>query len=211
MPIAKSVKFNFKTRKIADESGKEIGRTKKQPSIECDLPVLAADEIVASLNAGGPVALMIQEAVARIVYDAARTQFDDIIESFGDEDKEVSANMLDFDKLSLEYIASIPAASRGATAISEEEWEAFFTDYLAVMVAATGKDESRINNHIGLFKKPTKAKANKEVLAVLIDQLDIYMASSGNLEDTGACASRIRDKFCKWHAEPEKAPNLDLL
>ena len=86
-----------------------------------------------------------------------------------------------------------------------------FEDYLVVMVAATGKTEDRIKNHINLFKKPQKAKANKEVLKVLVDQLDIYLASSGNLEDTGTCAVRIRDRFNKWISEPEKAANLDLL
>ena len=49
------------------------------------------------------------------------------------------------------------------------------------------------------------------MLKVLVDQLDIYLASSGNLEDTGTCAVRTRDRFNKWIAEPEKAANLDLL
>jgi hypothetical protein len=79
------------------------------------------------------------------------------------------------------------------------------------MVAATGKTEDRITNHINLFKKPTKAKSNKEVLNVLIDQLDIYMASSANLEENAVCASRISEKFKRWLVEPEKALAADLL
>ena len=212
MAIAKSFKFNFKSRKITDENGKEIGRTKKQPSVECDLPVPSAEEVMQMIQSGGQEATLIHSAISDIIYNAARSQFDEIIEGFGDDDsKEVSASMLAYDQLTLEYIASIPPASRGAAAISDEEWQVFFEDYLSVMVSATGKAEERIKNHINLFKRPQKAKANKEVLQVLVDQLDIYLASSENLEDTGLCAERIRNKFSKWISEPEKAVNLDLL
>jgi hypothetical protein len=212
MTKALPYKFNFKSRAIKDENGKEIGRTKKQPSVTMDLPVLADDEIITTLQAGGKEAELIQLAVADLIVQAARSQFDEIIEAFGDNsEQEVNASMLDFDKLTLAYIASIPPSQRGGSAITEEDWNVFFDDYLATMVAATGKEEKRIVNHINLFKKPNKAKANKEVLAVLVDQLDIYMASSANLDDTGLCASRIHDKFSKWLTEPEKAVDLSLL
>ena len=210
--IAKSVKFNFKSRKITDEQGKEIGRTKKQDSIQCDIPVPEVSELVNVLHAGGKEADLVCEAVADLIISQAKSQFDEVIETFGNDDsKTVTAAHLDYDKLSLSYIASIPPARRGATAIGDEDWKVFFDDYFAVMVAATGKSEDRIKNHINLFKSPNKAKANKEVLAVLVDQLDIYMSSSANLEDTGLCATRISEKFKKWIAEPEKAVNMDLL
>lgn len=210
--FAKQVKFNFKSRKITDESGKEIGKTKKQDAVVCDIPVPEVQEVVDLLNAGGAESGLIMSAVADIIYNQARDQFDEIIEGFGtDDSKVVSAGMLDYAKLSLAYIASIPPARRGATAIGEEDWKVFFEDYMAVMVAATGKSEERIKNQINLFKNPAKAKANKEVLSLLIDQLDIYMSSSANIEDTAQCASRISEKFKKWSQEPEKAMNLDLI
>lgn len=212
MPVAQTYKFNFKSRRITDESGNEIGRTKKQPSLTVDLPVPSTDEVITMLQAGGAEAVLLMAQIGDIIYQAARGQFDEIIEQFGDDDsKEVTADMLNYDQLSISYLANLPPSSRGVQAISDEEWQAFFEDYLAVMVAATGKTEDRIKNHINLFKRPQKAKANKEVLKVLVDQLDIYLASSGNLEDTGTCAVRIRDRFNKWISEPEKAANLDLL
>jgi len=212
MPNAQSFKFNFKSRAIKDEAGKEIGRTKKQPSVEVDLPVMTADEVIAALHECGKEAELILSSIADIVYQAARSQFDEIIENFGDSsEQEVSASMLDFDKLTLTYIANLPPSQRGGTALTEEDWVAFFEDYLAVMVAATGKEEIRIKNHINLFKKPQKAKANKEVLRVLVDQLDIYLSSSANLDDTGTCAARIRGRFDKWISEPEKAVDLSVL
>jgi len=212
MPVAQTYKFNFKSRRITDESGNEIGRTKKQPSLTVDLPVPSTDEVISMLQAGGAEAVLLLTQIGDTIYQAARGQFDEIIEQFGDDDsKEVTADMLNYDQLSISYLANLPPSSRGVQAISDEEWQAFFEDYLAVMVAATGKTEDRIKNHINLFKRPQKAKANKEVLKVLVDQLDIYLASSGNLEDTGTCAVRIRDRFNKWISEPEKAANLDLL
>lgn len=211
MPIAKTFKFNFKSRAIKDESGKEIGRTKKQPSVEVDLPILSADEIIELLATGGKESELIVSAVSDIIYGAARQQFDEVIESFGDnQEKEVNASMLDYDKLTLSYVASIPASQRGTTALSEEDWVLFFEDYVAVMVAATGKEEARIKNHINIFKKPVKVKANKEVLNVLVDQLDIYLASSANLEDTGTCAARLRAKFAKW-LETDEAVDYSVL
>jgi len=212
MPVAQTYKFNFKSRRITDENGNEIGRTKKQPSLTVDLPVPSTDEVIAMLHSGGAEAVLLMTQIGDTIYQAARGQFDEVIEQFGDDDsKEVTADMLNYDQLSISYLANLPPSSRGVQAVSDEEWQAFFEDYLAVMVAATGKTEDRIKNHINLFKKPQKAKANKEVLKVLVDQLDIYLASSGNLEDTGTCAVRIRDRFNKWIAEPEKAANLDLL
>lgn len=212
MPVAQTYKFNFKSRRITDENGNEIGRTKKQPSLTVDLPVPSTDEVISMLQAGGAEAVLLMTQIGDTIYQAARGQFDEVIEQFGDDDsKEVTADMLNYDQLSISYLANLPPSSRGVQAISDEEWQAFFEDYLAVMVAATGKTEDRIKNHINLFKRPQKAKANKEVLKVLVDQLDIYLASSGNLEDTGTCAVRIRDRFNKWISEPEKAANLDLL
>jgi hypothetical protein len=212
MPVAQTYKFNFKSRRITDENGNEIGRTKKQPSLTVDLPVPSTDEVIAMLQSGGAEAVLLMTQIGDTIYQAARGQFDEVIEQFGDDDsKEVTADMLNYDQLSISYLANLPPSSRGVQAVSDEEWQAFFEDYLAVMVAATGKTEDRIKNHINLFKRPQKAKANKEVLKVLVDQLDIYLASSGNLEDTGTCAVRIRDRFNKWIIEPEKAANLDLL
>ena len=212
MPVAQTYKFNFKSRRITDENGNEIGRTKKQPSLTVDLPIPSTEEVITMLQAGGAEAVLLMTQIGDTIYQAARGQFDEIIEQFGDDDsKEVTADMLNYDQLSISYLANLPPSSRGVQAISDEEWQAFFEDYLAVMVAATGKTEDRIKNHINLFKRPQKAKANKEVLKVLVDQLDIYLASSGNLEDTGTCAVRIRDRFNKWISEPEKAANLDLL
>lgn len=213
MAIAKLFKFNFKTRKITSESGEEIGRTKKQPSVAVELPVPSPEETIGYLsNPDSKEAALVSEAVNAIIYQAAREQFDEIIDAFGDDDtKVVAASMLDFSRLDLSFIANLPPSARASSALTEEDFNAFFADYLPVMVQATGKEEHRIKLHIDLFKKPNKAKANKGVMHVLVEQLDIYLASSANLEEHATVATRIRDKFQRWIDEPEKALNLDLL
>jgi hypothetical protein len=211
MPFMKSFKFNFKTRTIRDEAGNAIGKSKKQPSVETSLPVLDGQDVINVLVANDPkINKLVLDAIDSIIVDAARGQFDEAIEALGDNG-EVSASCLDFSKLTLEYLASIPASSRGAVALTDEDLETFYTDYIAVMVAATGKPEVKLKAHTDLFRKPLKCKANKPVLGLLVDQLDIYMSQSASIEDTGLAASRIRDKFQRWLDAEEATLSLDLL
>lgn len=222
MTQAIETKFNFKARKITDAEGKEVGKTKKQAPLVVAIPVPTDQEIVDALmvpdievapkKEGDPVTYevpkvkqLIRDAIADIVRAQAKSQLDDVIDAFGaDETKNVSASDIDFDKLSIEYIANLPPAQRGARAIPDEDWEAFYQDYMQVMVAATGKPETKIKTHIELFKKPTRAKQNKDALSVLVDQLDVYLTASQNLDDTGDCAARLRSKFDKWVKEDDK-------
>ncbi len=207
------VKFNFKSRAIKDDNGKEIARTKKHPSIVLSMPVPTDEELIGYLSQPeSAVARLIRNAAHGIIADAVRQQFDEQIEAIGENsDKELSVNDLDFSKLSLEYIASLPPSQRGGVALTEEDFNAFFADYMQVMVVATGKDEKKIGAAIDLYKKPTKVRSNKPILGVLMEQLDVYLASSPNLEDTGEVATRLRTKFEKWYNEPEKTIDLDAL
>lgn len=203
-----ATKFNFKARTIKDENGKEIGKAKKQPALEVGLPQPTTEEVVAILTSEDPafakVKNLLTEAIQAIVRDQAKGQLDEVIDGYGMEDKTVTAESLDYDKLDLLYIANLPPAQRGVRPISEEDMEAFFQDYMQVMVAATGKPETKIKNHIEHFRKPTRIKSAKDMLQVLVQQLDIYLASSASLEDTGEAASRLRAKFDKWASEDEK-------
>jgi len=212
MTINVDTKFNFKTRTIKNEDGTVIKQLKKQPSVIAQLPFLTADEVIGMLQSEDVKAKeLVLDYVNSAIRDQARAQFDELIESFGDDDsRSVSADQLDFDKLTFSYIANLPPAQRGARALSEEDYTAFFTDYSSVMVATTGKPIEKIKKHIELFKKPARVKSAKDVLGVLIEQLDIYLVSSPNLEDTGEVANRIRTKFDKW-LKAEEEVSLDAL
>lgn len=222
MTQAIATKFNFKARIIRDDAGKEVGKTKKQNPLNVELPIPTDQEIVDALCLADvevpakkegeqptlevpKIKQLIRDAVAEIVRAQAKAQLDDVIDSFAaDETKTVTASDIDFDKLSLEFIANLPPAQRGAKAIPDEDWEAFYQDYMQVMVVATGKPETKIKTHLDLFKKPTRAKQNKEALAVLVDQLDVYTTASANIEETADCAQRLRGKFDKWIKEDDK-------
>lgn len=212
MTINVDTKFNFKTRTIKNEDGTVIKQLKKQPSVIAQLPFLTADEVIGMLQSEDVKAKdLVLDYVNSAIRDQARAQFDELIESFGDDDsRSVSADQLDFDKLTFSYIANLPPAQRGARALSEEDYTAFFADYANVMVATTGKPIEKIKKHIELFKKPARVKSAKDVLGVLIEQLDIYLVSSPNLEDTGEVANRIRTKFDKW-LKAEEEVSLDAL
>ena len=209
LPVAMvETKFNFKQRTIRDENGKEIGKAKKQPSLITNLPQPTKEAIVAVLESEDPGYAKLQslfmDTIYGIVRDQAKAQLDDVIDSFGMEDRTVTADNLDYDKLDLVYISNLEPAQRGARAISDDEWNAFYEDYTNVMVAATGKPLEKIKNHIELFRKPTRIRNAKDMLQVLVQQLDIYLTKSGQLEDTGEAAARIRAKFAKWSEEEEK-------
>lgn len=222
-----NTKFTFKARKIMDDNNKEIGKTKKHAAVNVPIPQPTDAELISYLQipdlAEGVVATpeqkaqlavksVIMDAVREVVSGQVKAQFDELIDQFGaDESKELTAQLLDYDKLSLQYISQLEPGQRGAKAIPEEDWIAFYEDYLAVMVKATGKPEAKIKNHLELFKKPTRAKSSPDVMSVLVDQLDVYMASSGAIEDTGECTVRVRNRFKKWLAEEKALVGVEAL
>ena len=211
--MAQEMKFNFKARNIYDETGKAVSKSKKQPSLVIALPVPMHETVASFLaDVSSKESGLIMAAVSDLIYTAARNQFDEIIDGFeGDDSRTVAASMLDMSKLDLTYIANLPPTSRASSVPGEDEFKSFFTDYMATMPAITGKPLASIDKHIKLFTKPTSIKANKPVLELLVGQLDLYMANTQAIEDTGATASYIRNKLDKWFVEPEKAVDLSLL
>jgi len=204
--IAVPVKFNFKQRTVKGENGAPDKKLKKQNSVTASLPNFTADYLAAlfsdtSAETAKARALVLDYA-NEMFREQAKSQFEDVIEGFGeDETQQVAAAHLNYDKLTLEFISNLPATQRGRASISDEDWNTFYKDYITVMLAATGKDITRLNKHLDIFKKPTKVKSQPEAMEVMVDQLDIYLAHSELLEDTGVAAKRLRDKFDAWMKE----------
>lgn len=211
--MAQEMKFNFKARNMYDEAGKVVGKSKKQPSLVIALPVPTHETVATFLaDTASKESGLIMSAVSDLIYIAARNQFDEIIDGFeGDDSRTVAASMLDLAKLDLTYIANLPPSTRASSVPSEDDFKSFFTDYFGTMPQITGKAVAAIEKHIKLFTKPTSIKANKPVLELLVGQLDLYMANTAAIEDTGATANYIRTKLDKWFNEPEKAVDLSLL
>lgn len=214
-------KFNFKQRTVKDESGKEVEKLPKQPSVEAMIPVPTAAAIIAIMQQpdtltviggdGQPKEVantqkqLVLDYVNQIIFDQAKSQLDAVIDSFGsDKTKQVSVSDLDYDKLSLEYIASIPPARRGAVAISDEDWKDFFTDYANVMTQGAGKTKNQIENHIKILEKVRNFRAKKDLLSVMRDQLNLYAQLAANLEDFTAQYQRLQDQIGRFIEEEDK-------
>lgn len=213
-------KFNFKQRAVKDESGKEVDKLPKQPSLEVMLPVPTAEAVIAVLSQPDvlPVTVngetkevvntqksLILDYIYQIIFDQAKSQLDSVIDSFGsDKTKQVSVSDLDYDKLSLAYIASIPPARRGAVAISDEEWKEFFTDYGNVMSQGAGKTKVQIENHIKILERPRNYRAKKDLLSVMRDQLNLYAQLASNLEDYTVQYQRLQDQLTRFIDEEDK-------
>lgn len=209
------MKFTFKQRTIKDADGNELGKAKKQPALTASIVLPTPKLVIELLQSQDPADARKQEllmdAINGIIKAQAKSQLDEVIDSFGlDEERKIAATDIDYDKLSLDYIASIEPKARGVAAIPEEDWNAFYQDYLVTMIKATGKAESKIKNHLEIFKKPTKIRQNLEAVNVMIDQLNIYVVSSSSIEDTGECASRLKTKFEGW-AKAESKYDVNAL
>lgn len=209
MTVATAVKFNFKTRTVKDDDGKVLKTYAKQPSVTADLPFLTAEELIAVLSnaseENAKVRALVVDAVNEEIKAQAKVQFDGFIDdNLDNETFQISANLLDHDRLTLEYIASIPPAQRGARGISDEEWTVFFNDYLAVMPQVTGKDVKRITYHLDFLKKPQRLRQEPEALSTMIDQLNIYLTASQMVEETGEAANRVKSRFEKWLKDQSK-------
>lgn len=213
-------KFNFKQRTVKDESGKEVDKLPKQPSLEVMLPVPTAEAVIAVLSQPDTVTVtvngetkevantqksLILDYIYQIIFDQAKSQLDAVIDSFGsDKTKQVSVSDLDYDKLSLAYIASIPPARRGAVAISDEEWKEFFADYGNVMSQGAGKTKVQIENHIKILERPRNYRAKKDLLSVMRDQLNLYAQLATNLEDFTVQYQRLQDQLTRFIEEEDK-------
>lgn len=213
-------KFNFKQRTVKDETGKEVDKLPKQPSLEVMLPVPTAEAVIAVLSQPDTLTTtvngetkevantqksLILDYIYQIIFDQAKSQLDSVIDSFGsDKTKQVSVSDLDYDKLSLAYIASIPPARRGAVAISDEEWKEFFTDYGNVMSQGAGKTKVQIENHIKILERPRNYRAKKDLLSVMRDQLNLYAQLASNLEDYTVQYQRLQDQLTRFIDEEDK-------
>jgi len=214
-------KFNFKARSLKNEKGEEIEKLPKQPSLEAPIPIPTGTSLIAILEQpdnftdtqpDGSIVTrpnvqkqLIVDAVSEVIFSQAKQQLDAAIESFGaDKTKTVNVSFLDYDKLTLEYIASIPPARRGAAAISEEEWNDWFKDYLNTMVQATGKPLEKLEKHIDIFKKPAKYRARKDLLQVLVEQLAIYASAATSLDEFSTQYTRMNDTLTKYLTEEDR-------
>lgn len=208
--------FHFKTDKIRDENGKEIGKGKKIPSAHLYLPVPTNERLSAILTGGEEFAKereLIRAAVFDVIYSQARGQINDWREQEGNKDKDVTLSVLNFDKLDWTAIANLPARERASSIPSEEDLQSFFDSYLEVMPKALEKDEKKIQTHIELFKAGfKKQRSQKEFLEVFINALAVYAATVSEevMADNMAVWEYFQNKLERFLKTEEKITLDDI-
>lgn len=157
MAQAKVTKFNFRT----DDLGN------KRPTVELAIEYPEASDLVTILEAGGKQLDLLLEAVAGVIYGAARTIVND--------KEDITGDNFPYSDITWEAIANRPASERKGGGISKEDWQAFFTDYQTVMPSITGKSEEKVANAVKLFAaKLHPVKYAKPILVALKEQLALY-------------------------------------
>ena len=174
--------FRFKKSK-----DKETGIVIEREAVELGLPYPSVKGIMTILETGGKQLELLMEAVESVVNAQARELLY--------EDTKLNASNFPVEKLSWEYIASIPKAQRRGGGIPKETWEEFIADYIAVMPAATGKNVEQVTNAAKLLaNKLNSCKTAEPVLQLLVQQLSIYMGASQNSSDYSECVEFLLDK-----------------
>lgn len=170
---AKEFNFRFKKDKM-DNQRATVKVTAGVPSVE---------GIVAILEKGGKGLELLQDAIADVVRSAIAVDVGDD-EKYSQSSyntavlklKNADGTEYEVPKYSWEGIANQPRADRRASNITQENWEAFAADYIAIMPGITGKDISAVTNATVVFlKKFSIIKTDKPVLSKLKDQLALYV------------------------------------
>lgn len=171
-------KFNFRTVKelpaganwpaVTDKEGNHLGF--KRPTITLPLFRPQLSGVLAILQAGGPEADLILDAIDGVVFKQAY----DILSA----NPTLAPQDFPLEQIALGFIASMPKETK-SRGIDGELLEAWAADYIAVMPELTGKEPERVANAAELFKKKfSSCRSNKDFLTVLRGQLDIYVGNA---------------------------------
>lgn len=178
----KEMSFYFKTKKGEENELGEKQPDYKRPTVKLEVPVPTFDGLVASLNKdeSGKVAAFLLSLIEQEVYLEARNQVNDK-DPFEQKD-------LDLNALTLEALANRPASERKGSAISDELWKLFETDYVTVMASVTSdKTEKQIKTAAELMvNKFSKIREKKNIIATLRSYLQQWYTATTLSEELSA-------------------------
>lgn len=171
--------FHFKTTKVKDAEGKEIGDSKKHPSVGIYLPVPKVSRLQEFLADPAKYAKevdLLLGAVSNIVFQVARDQINEFREA--NPDGTVTPATVDYNKLDFTAIANMPKSERGSYVPAEEDVKAFLASYLEVMPAATNKAADKIQKHVDIIATGfKKQRAQKDMLEFFRDMFAVYIGA----------------------------------
>lgn len=178
----KEMSFYFKTKKGEENELGEKQPDYKRPTVKLEVPVITFDGLVASLNKdeSGKVASFLLSLIEQEIYLVARNQ---VSEKDPFEQKD-----LDLNALTLEALSNRPASERKGSAISDELWKLFETDYVTVMSSvASDKTEKQIKTAAELMvNKFSKIREKKNIIATLRSYLQQWYAATTLGEELSA-------------------------
>jgi len=161
----KDFKFRFKK----DEFGNQ------RPAVELKAGIPSVEGFVAILEAGGKQLELLQEAAYNIIRASLQAEVSD--------NEKASQETIDWNKFTWEAIANQPQADRRSSAISEEAWTAFTTEYIQIMPGITGKSVEAVGNACIVYKKKfAQIKTDKKSLEKLKEQLTLFIGHTKNGE-----------------------------
>lgn len=178
----KQVQFNFKK-----STDKETGIETVRNAVQLAMPYPSIEGIVAILEAGGKQLELLQEAIEKVINDAARELLY--------EDVTLTAGTFPTGKISWDAISQQPKAQRRGGGIPKETWEGFAQDYVDVMPEITNKTVEQVANAAKiLMGKLAQVKTNEPVLQLLVGQLAVYADNSPNATEYQECIEFLLNK-----------------
>ena len=178
----KPIQFNFKKSTDKDTKIETI-----RNAVQLAIPYPSVEGIVGILEAGGKQLELLQEAIEKVINDAARELLY--------EDVTLTAGSFPVTKISWDAISKQPKAQRRGGGIPKEVWEAFAQDYIDVMPEVTGKTIEQIANAAKiLMGKLAQVKTNEPVLQLLVGQIAVYTENSPNIAEYQECIEFLLNK-----------------
>jgi hypothetical protein len=201
--------FHFRREKIKAEGSEEVIEVFKHPTVTIPLPVPTVEELKAIFNAptqGEGARAVEQKYILDLIFDAYYDQVREQINAARDEAPKtsVSADTVDYSKLTILALASMPASERGSK-VSEEDMAAFLQDYSAIMPEASGKDPAKIKAQAGILEKGLRTvRTDKKVLEIMEKLLTIWAGATQNMEEHQEVYEMLTNRIKKWLATEPK-------
>lgn len=185
--LMRETPFHFKTPRSDKKNDKgepvdDLGVVlKKRETVKLNIPLITFAGLVEALENDKQQQYVLDVLNDQII-EAARIQVSDELTPVNKQDE------LDLSKLTIAFLASQPKSERRGGGIAKEIWESWAKDYIAVMPAVAGKTVEAVGNAAKLFlAKFQPVKSNKKVLAVLKEQLALWLENSPNAEEYMEC------------------------
>ena len=183
-PIVKrNTPFHFRSNG-KDEKGTPI----KRDTVNLLLSYPTVHGLVEIFNAGG-------KGLDKLVGLAADA-IDEHVRNVLTENTSFTSANFPYELGTWEAYVNVPETERKLRGIAKEVWTAFRADYIACIVAATGKDQAVIEKGAKLMidQRFSDVKSNKKALGKLAEYLTIYAEKSANAENFADCVTTLYEK-----------------